>query len=90
MNSPETITKSDDNVLPALGPSTQQLLKKALIIGGAIAVGYVAYRQLTGKKKSGVLNSLVMATTSVLTTEKGRQLLLAGKDKLTQFLSKEG
>lgn len=72
-----------------LGSRARQLVNNALIIGGSITLAYVIYRQLTGKKKSGLLNTLLVTAGSALITEKGKDLLIAGKNKLTEHLSKE-
>jgi uncharacterized membrane protein YebE (DUF533 family) len=72
-----------------LGSRSRELVNKALIIGGSVALAYVVYRQLTGKKKSRLLNTLMFTLASSLATDKGKDLLSAGKTKLTEFLAKE-
>jgi hypothetical protein len=73
----------------ALGTRTRELINKALIIGGSVALAYLVYRQLRGKKKSGILNTLMVTAVSAMATDKGKDLLIAGKNKLTEFLGKE-
>lgn len=70
----------------AMGARTQELLTKALVIGGSVAIGYLMYRQFTGKKSSGILSTLMMGAASVLATEEGRKLLSAGKEKLSGMI----
>ncbi len=72
-----------------LGSRSRELITNALIIGGSVAAAYLIYRQLTGKKKSGILNTLMLTAASALATEKGQDLLIAGKNKLTEFLGKD-
>jgi hypothetical protein len=72
-----------------MGSRSRELVTKALIIGGSVALGWVVYRQLTGKKKSGLLNTLMLTAASALATEKGQDLLIAGKNKLTELLVKK-
>jgi hypothetical protein len=72
-----------------LGNRSRELVTKAFIIGGSVALAWIVYRQLTGKKKSGMLNTLMLTAASALSTEKGQDLLIAGKNKLTEFLAKE-
>jgi len=72
-----------------LGSRSRELIANAIIIGGSVALAYLIYRQLTGKKKSGILNTVMMTAASALATEKGKDLLIAGKTKLTEFLAKE-
>lgn len=73
-----------------IGERMQELLKKALLIGGGVALGYLAYRQLTGSKKknSGMMMALLSTVGSALMTEQGRNLVGKGKEKITQLLSK--
>ena len=72
-----------------LGNRSRELVTKALIIGGSVALAWVVYRQLTGKKKSGIFNTLMLTAASALSTEKGQDLLIAGKNKLTELLVKK-
>jgi hypothetical protein len=72
-----------------LGSRSRELITKALIIGGSVALAWVVYRQLTGKKKSGMLNTLMLTAASALATDKGQDLLIAGKNKLTELLVKK-
>jgi hypothetical protein len=73
----------------AMGARTQELLTKALIIGGSVALGYLMYRQLAGSKRSGILSTLLMGAVSVVATDEGRKLLQAGKDTLSGLIKKE-
>ena len=72
-----------------LGSRSRELVRNALVIGGSVALAYLVYRQLTRKKKSGLLNTVMLTLASSLATEKGKDLLIAGKTKLTEFLAKE-
>ena len=72
-----------------LGNRSRELVTNALIIGGSVALAYLLYRQLTGKKKSGLLNTVMLTLASSLATEKGKDLLMAGKNKLTEYLAKD-
>ena len=71
-----------------LGGRSRELVTRALIIGGSVALAYLVYRQLTGKK-SGLLNTVIVTLASSLATDKGKDLLIAGKSKLTEFLAGE-
>lgn len=73
----------------AMGARTQELLTKAVLIGGSVVLGYLFVRQLTGGKKSGLFRTLLMTAGSFIATEEGRKLLTAGKEKLTQLISKD-
>lgn len=64
---------------------TQELLTKALLIGGSVALGYLMYRQFMGKR-SGIASALLMGAVSLLTTKDGRKLLEAGKEKLSEAI----
>lgn len=71
----------------AMGARSQQLLTKAILIGGSVALGYLIYRQFMGKR-SGVLSALLMGAASMLTTQQGKKLLSAGKEKLDELVSR--
>lgn len=79
-----------NNEALVLGEKMQGLVKKALLIGGGVALGYLVYRQLTGSKKknSGMMMTLLSTVGSALMTEQGRNLVGKGKEKITQLLTK--
>jgi len=88
----ENVTHYEDELsseMLKLGSRSRELVTKALVIGGSVALAYVVYRQLTGKKKSGILNIVMMGVASAMATGKGKDLLIAGKEKLTEYLRKE-
>lgn len=63
----ESTTHYEDELtseMIALGTRTRELINKALIIGGSVALAYRVYRQLRGKNKSGILNTLMLTTAS--------------------------
>lgn len=88
----ENVTHYEDELsseMLKLGSRSRELVTKALVIGGSVALAYLLYRQLTGKKKSGILNTVMMGVASAMATGKGKDLLIAGKEKLTEYLRKE-
>ena len=88
----ENVTHYEDELsseMLKLGSRSRELITKALVIGGSVALAYVVYRQLTGKKKSGILNTVMLGVASAMATDKGKDLLIAGKEKLTEYLRKE-
>lgn len=88
----ENVTHYEDELsseMLKLGSRSRQLITNALIIGGSVAVAYLIYRQLTGKKKSGILNTLMLTAASTLATGKGQDLLISGKNKLTELMTKK-
>jgi len=77
-----------DEVMAA-GSHVQHVIKKAVFIGGSIALGYVLYRQVACSKKrnSGIVSALLMTVASALATQEVRQLLMAGKDKVKNAIA---